>query len=201
MHEVVASKYRNDLTNFTCTITKEARSTLATFQTNLQNMLPRQIRSVVQQVQGESQGKQPIAERSTPYSGSTSALVNMGTLYLGNTTTPSNPGNITSTSTLHLGNTSSNVIYVDASSPYPRGVSMRNPCSSPTTNLPYLAGTSTLGNPGFPAHTAPTNINLNFLQPYYQTMLTGPTYFPRVWVFLTVLFPAYFSLGHCLCYS
>jgi hypothetical protein len=50
----VASKYGNVLTNFTRTITVEVRSTLDTFKTNLQNMLPWQIRSVVQQVQGES---------------------------------------------------------------------------------------------------------------------------------------------------
>jgi hypothetical protein len=43
----VASKYRNDLTNFTCTITEEVCSTLDTFKTDLQNMLPRQIRLVV----------------------------------------------------------------------------------------------------------------------------------------------------------
>jgi hypothetical protein len=50
----VASKYGNDLMNFTHTITEEVCSTLDTFKTNLQNMLPQQIRSVVQQVHGES---------------------------------------------------------------------------------------------------------------------------------------------------
>jgi hypothetical protein len=40
MDIVVASKYRNDLTNFTCTITKEVHSTLDTFETDLQNTLP-----------------------------------------------------------------------------------------------------------------------------------------------------------------
>jgi hypothetical protein len=64
----------------------------------------------------------------------------MGTLYLGNTTAPGNPGNIASTSTLHSGNTSGNVIYVDACSPYPRGVLMGNPVSSPTANLTYPGG-------------------------------------------------------------
>jgi phage-related protein len=48
MDIAVASKYGNDLTNFTHTVTKEVRSTLDTFKTNLQNMSPRQIRSVVQ---------------------------------------------------------------------------------------------------------------------------------------------------------
>jgi hypothetical protein len=53
----VASKYGNNLMNFTHTITEEIHSTIDTFKTDLQNTLPRQIRSVVQQVQGESQGK------------------------------------------------------------------------------------------------------------------------------------------------
>jgi uncharacterized alkaline shock family protein YloU len=114
----VASKYGNDLMNFTRTITEEVRSTLDTFKTNLQNMLPRQIRLVVQQVHGESKGKQPDLEPSTPYPSSTSAPGNTGTLYLGNTTALGNPGNIASTSTLHPGNTSGNVIYADASLPY-----------------------------------------------------------------------------------
>jgi hypothetical protein len=73
MDMAVASKYGNDLTNFTHTITEEVRSILDTFKTDLQNTLPRQIRSVVQQVHGESQGKQPDLEPSTPYPGSTSA--------------------------------------------------------------------------------------------------------------------------------
>jgi hypothetical protein len=47
MDVAVASKYGNDLTNFTCTITEEVRSTLDTFKIDLQNTLPRQIRSVV----------------------------------------------------------------------------------------------------------------------------------------------------------
>jgi hypothetical protein len=109
----------------------------------------------VQQVHGESQSKQPDLEPSTPYPGSTSAPANTGTFYPGNTTTSGNLGNIASSSTLHLGNTSGNVIYVDASSPYLGGVSMGNPGTSPTTNLPYPRGASTSGNPGFPAHTTP----------------------------------------------
>jgi hypothetical protein len=50
MDVAVASKYGNDLTNLTRTITEEVHSTLDTFKTDLQNMLPRQIRLVVQQV-------------------------------------------------------------------------------------------------------------------------------------------------------
>jgi hypothetical protein len=41
MDVAVASKYGNDLTNFTCTITEEVRSTLDIIKINLQNMLPR----------------------------------------------------------------------------------------------------------------------------------------------------------------
>jgi hypothetical protein len=48
MDIAVASKYGNDLMNFTRTITEEVRSTLDTFKTDLQNTLPRQIRLVVQ---------------------------------------------------------------------------------------------------------------------------------------------------------
>jgi hypothetical protein len=40
MDVAVASKYRNDHTNFTRTITKEVCSTLDTFKTNLQDTLP-----------------------------------------------------------------------------------------------------------------------------------------------------------------
>jgi hypothetical protein len=174
MDIAVASKYGNDLTNFTHIITKEVHSTLDTLKTDLQSMLPRQIRSVLQQVHGESRGKQSDLEPSTPYPVSTSAPGNTGTLYPGNTTASGNPGNIASTSTSHPGNTSGNVIYVDANSPCTGGVSMGNPGSFPTANLPYPGGVSTSGNPGFPAHTTPTNPNLNFQQPYYQIMSYGP---------------------------
>jgi hypothetical protein len=47
MDIAVASKYGNDLTNFTHTIIEEVRSTLGTFKTDLQNTLPWQIRSGV----------------------------------------------------------------------------------------------------------------------------------------------------------
>jgi hypothetical protein len=82
----------------------DVRSTLESFKTDLQNTLPRQIRSVVQQVQGEVQGKQPDHAHSTRY-----------TVAPGNRSTP------------HPGSTSVNVIYVDARSPYPGSTSMGNP--------------------------------------------------------------------------
>jgi hypothetical protein len=187
---VVASKYGNDLMNFTRTITEEVRSILDTFKTDLQNKLPRQIRTVVQQVQGKLQGKQLVSKPSTTAPGY------MGTLYLGNTIEPGNPGNIASTSTIHPGNTLGNVIYVDACSPYPRGVSMGNLGTSLTANLPYPRGTSTSGSPGFPAHTTPTNPNPNFQQPYYQTMAYGPNIPPTCIGVPHGPIPNIFSLGH-----
>jgi predicted GNAT family acetyltransferase len=54
MDIAVASKYGNDLSNLTRVITNDVHSMLESFKTDLQNALPRQIRSVVQQVQGEA---------------------------------------------------------------------------------------------------------------------------------------------------
>jgi hypothetical protein len=70
-----------------------------------------------------------------------------------------------------------------------------------TANLSYLGGASTLGNPGFPAHTTPINPNPNFQHSYYQTMAYGPNipptgtnvphgtipyiYFPRTLAYVT----------------
>jgi hypothetical protein len=54
MDVAVTSKYDYDLTIFARAIAEEVRSTLDTFKTDLQNTSPQQIRSVAQQVQGES---------------------------------------------------------------------------------------------------------------------------------------------------
>jgi hypothetical protein len=59
---------------------------------------------------------------------------------LGNTTASGNPSSIVGTSTSHPGNTSDNVIYVDANSPYIGGVSMGNPGSFLIAKLPYPGG-------------------------------------------------------------
>jgi hypothetical protein len=67
MDVAVASKYGNDLSNLTCVITDDVRSTLESFKTDLQNTLPRQIRLVVQQVHGELDGKQLDLAHRTPY--------------------------------------------------------------------------------------------------------------------------------------
>jgi hypothetical protein len=53
----VASKYGADLTQFTCIIADDMRNTLETSKTDLHNTLPRQVRSVVQQIQGETQAE------------------------------------------------------------------------------------------------------------------------------------------------
>jgi hypothetical protein len=116
MDAVVASEYANDLSNLTHVIPDDVRSTLESFKTDLQNTLPRQIRSVVQQVQGEEQGKQPDLAHSTPY-----------TVAWGNWI-------------LHLphpGSTLGNVIYIDANSPYPGRTSMCNLGFFPTASIPY----------------------------------------------------------------
>jgi hypothetical protein len=159
----VASKYGADLTQFTRIIADDMRNTLESFKTDLHNTLPRQVRSVVQQIQGDAQGKQPIGSPSTPYLGNTYALGNtsapgnMGTLYPGSTTAPGNTGVLANTSTSHPGSTSGNVIYVDASSPYPGSTSMGNPRVFPTASIPYLGGASTLGNPRLPTHVTQPN--------------------------------------------
>jgi hypothetical protein len=136
MDVAVASKDGNDLSNFTRVITDDVCSTLESFKIDLQNTLTRQIRPVVQQVQGEVQGIQPDLAHSIPY---TVALGNRGVL--ANTSTP------------HPRNTLGNVIYVDANSPYLRSTSMGNPGGFRTASIPYPGGTSTSVNTGFPTHT------------------------------------------------
>jgi hypothetical protein len=106
----------------------------------MHNTLPRQVRSVVQQIQGEAQGKQPIGSASTPYLGNTSALGNVGTLYRGSTTAPGNMGVLANTSTSHSGSTLGNVIYVDASSPHLGSTSIGNSGFFPAASIPYPGG-------------------------------------------------------------
>jgi hypothetical protein len=163
MDVAVASKYGNDLSNFTHVITDDVRSTLESFKTDLQNTLPRQIRSVVQQVQGEAQGKQLDLAHSTPYMVS-----------------PGNSGVLANMSTPHPGNTSGNAIYIDVNSPYPWSTSMGNLGFFPTASIPYLGGASTLVKAGVPAHTTQPNpgVSPNFQQPYYETMVYRPNITP-----------------------
>jgi hypothetical protein len=126
MDIAVACKYGNDLSNLTHVITDDVHSTLESFKTDLQNTLPRQIRSVVQQVQGEAQCKQPYLAQSTPY------MVAPGnTVVLANTSTP------------HQGSTSGNVTYVDATSPYPGSTSISNLGVFSTASIPYPGGCHT----------------------------------------------------------
>jgi hypothetical protein len=104
----VASKYGADLTQVSLVVAEDMRNTLETFKTDLSNNLPRQVRSVVQQILGETQGKRLEGSPSTPHPG-------WG------------------------------------------GASSQN-------NHETLANVSQ-PNPG---------VNLNFQQPYYQTMAYGP---------------------------
>jgi hypothetical protein len=198
MDVAVASRYGNDLTNFTHTITEEVHSTLDTFKTDLENTLPWQIRSVVQQVQGESQDKQPIVEPTTHYLGSTSTPCSTSKHYLGNTTAPGNSGNIASTSTLHPSNTSGNIIYVDSTSPYPGCVSMGNPGSFLTSNLSYPGAHPLRVNWGFLLTPHRPTQSRTFSNRITKPWLTVPAYLPRVRVFLMVLFLTHFSIGHRL---
>jgi hypothetical protein len=160
----VASKYGADLTQFTRIIADDMHNTLESFKTDLHNTLPRKVRSIVQQIQGEAQGKQPVGSPSTPYPGNTSAPGNIDTLYPGNTSAPGNMGTLypgstiargntgvlANTSTPHRGSTSANIIYVDARS-------MGNPGVFPTISILYPGGASTSGNLRLPAHVTQPN--------------------------------------------
>jgi hypothetical protein len=172
----VASMYGSDLTHFTHTIVEEVRSTLDTFKHDWQNTLPRQIKSVVQQVHGESWGKQSDLEPSTPYLGRTSVPGNMSTIYPDNSTALGNPGNIAGTSTSHPGNTSGNVIYIDANSPYTGGVLMGNLGSFLTANLPSALpeGHVHFEYPGVSCSCHTNQLKPKFSATYYQTMSYSP---------------------------
>jgi hypothetical protein len=49
----VASKYRADITQFTRVVAENMRSTLVAFKQDLNSCLPKQVRVVVQQLNGE----------------------------------------------------------------------------------------------------------------------------------------------------
>jgi hypothetical protein len=75
---------------------------------------------------------------------------------------------------------------------------MGNLGTSPTANLPYPRGASTLGILGFPAHSTLINPNPNFQQPYYRTMAYGPNILPMGTGVPHGPIPNIFSLGHRL---
>jgi hypothetical protein len=62
----VASKYGADLTQFTHVIAEDMRNTLKTFKQDLNGNLLRQVRAVVQQIHGKSQGKRVEGSAATP---------------------------------------------------------------------------------------------------------------------------------------
>jgi hypothetical protein len=76
----VTSKYDADLTQFMRVVAEDMRNTLDTFKTDLINSLTRQVRSVVQQIQGEAQGKHPEGSPSTPHPGGRACQGNQGIL-------------------------------------------------------------------------------------------------------------------------
>jgi hypothetical protein len=182
----VASRYDADLTQFTCIIADDMRNTLESFKTDMHNTLPRQVRSVVHQIQGEAQNKQPVGLPSTPYPGNTSAPGNIGTPYLGNTSSPSNIG------TPYLGNTSALVTWAHSTRvallhrvtrwfwstlAHHTRVALQVTLFMlmlvhhirrahpwvirgflfPTASIPYPGGASTSGNTGLPTHVTQPN--------------------------------------------
>jgi HPt (histidine-containing phosphotransfer) domain-containing protein len=50
----IASKYGADLTQFTCVVAEDMRHMLNTFKQDLNSSLPRQVRALVQQINGEA---------------------------------------------------------------------------------------------------------------------------------------------------
>lgn len=63
---LVATKYMADLSQLTRVLGEDVRSTLDAFKQDLNNSLPRQIRSVAQEVYNEVEGKRTSAESTTP---------------------------------------------------------------------------------------------------------------------------------------
>jgi hypothetical protein len=76
----VTGKYRADLTQFTCIVAEDMKSMLDAFKQDLNGSLPRQVRAIVQQLSGESQGKHTEGFAATLNQGSTSNLGNQGVL-------------------------------------------------------------------------------------------------------------------------
>jgi hypothetical protein len=76
----VASKYVADLTQFTRVVVEDMRSTLDAFKTDMNSSLPRQVRSIVQQIGSEAQGKHVDEFTSAPSMAATANPRNMGTM-------------------------------------------------------------------------------------------------------------------------
>jgi hypothetical protein len=62
----VASKYGDDLTQLTWVMVEDLRSTFDALKQDLSSSLPRQVRAVVQQINGEAQGKRVEASSAVP---------------------------------------------------------------------------------------------------------------------------------------
>jgi hypothetical protein len=68
----ITSKYGADLTQFTRVVAEDMQSTLDAFKQNFNANLPRQVQAMVQQINGEVQGKHTEGVPVTPNQGGVS---------------------------------------------------------------------------------------------------------------------------------
>jgi hypothetical protein len=76
----VVSKYRANLTQFTCVVAEDMRSTLDAFKQDFNANLPRQVWTMVLQISGEAQGKHTEGVPMTPNQGGVFNYGNPGIL-------------------------------------------------------------------------------------------------------------------------
>jgi hypothetical protein len=76
----IVSKYRVDLTQFMLEVAEDMRNTLDAFKHDLESSLPRQVWTLVQQINGEVQGKRVEASSAIPSPGLTVGQGNQGIL-------------------------------------------------------------------------------------------------------------------------
>jgi hypothetical protein len=86
----VASKYGDDLTQFTRVMAEDLRSTFDALKQDLSSSLPRQVRTIVQQINGEVQEKRAEGSPTILNPGHTANSSNLGTL--ANVNQPSSGG-------------------------------------------------------------------------------------------------------------
>jgi hypothetical protein len=88
----VASKYRADLPQFTHVVAEDMRHTIDSFKQDLNSNLPRQVTALVQQINGETQGKRVEASAAAP--GPSTPANQGGQGVLANTNQPSQGNNL-----------------------------------------------------------------------------------------------------------
>jgi hypothetical protein len=76
----VIVKYSADLTQFTRVVVEDMRSTLDAFKQDFNSNLPRQVSTLVQQINGEVQGKRLEGSAAMHSSGVTAGLGSQGTI-------------------------------------------------------------------------------------------------------------------------